>query len=467
MKEHAMRPAHRLITLCTLSLLTLAPPLLAQNQEERFQQLERRITDLEQSNRQKDEKINRLEQQLKDKPVTTTPTPTPTDADIERVRSDVLRDLDTRDPLTGRPRSGAPGGPARPAATFNPDIAVITDFFGSWSSRRSNDAYNRFDIREVELDIRAAVDPRADGVVILAFERDVENPVFPELNGEEEGGGPDTSVNIEEAYLFLHDFGVRNLTAKVGRFHLRFGRQNMLHLHDLPTSDPPLVNQAFLAPEALIDQGLSLSYVLPPRFTANQYVELIAEIITGEGGGSESASLPGDLTVDSPAFNLHALWNADFARNWNLELGGSWLWGRRDASNDLEVSLFGLDATLLRRDPKGGFNNQLFQAELIAGHLDTEDAGTQNSWGAYLLAQQQINRDWYAGLRLDYTENPDDDSQHAWAVNPYLSWYWSEFLRFRLQYQHRDGDVESTDAIFFQLTWVFGAHPPHPYWSMK
>jgi hypothetical protein len=454
-----MRPTH---ALCTFCLLAASTELLAQNQsqEERFQQLEKRITDLEQSNRQKDEKINRLEQQLKDKSIT----PTPTDADIEKVKSDVLKDLESRDPLTGRTRpTSAPG--ARAPASFNPDIAIISDFLGSWSNRRSNDAYNRFDIREVELDIRAAVDPRADGVVILAFERDVENPVFPEPGLVLEG--PDNSVNIEEAYLFLHDFGVPNLTAKVGRFHLRFGRQNILHLHDLPTSDPPLVNQAFLAPEALVDQGLSLSYVLPPRFTANQYIELIAEIITGEGGGSESASLPGDLTVDSPAFNLHALWNADVARNWNLELGGSWLWGRRDASNDLEVSLFGLDATLLRRDPKGGFNNQVFQAEFIYGNLDSEDAGTQNSWGAYLLAQQQINRDWYAGVRLDYTEDPADDSSHAWAVNPYVSWYWSEFLRFRLQYQHRDGDVPATDAVFFQVTWIFGAHPPHPYWSMK
>jgi hypothetical protein len=450
--------------LFAFSLFLFSSNLHAQSpHDQRLEQLERRITDLEKGVREREEKIDRLERQLKDKAVA----PSPTDADIEKVKSDVLKDLDSREPLTGRPRAApTTPGAARTPTIFNPDIAVVTDFLGSWSSRRSNDAYNRFDVREAELDLRAAVDPRADGVVILAFERDVENPVFSELNGEEPGG-PDTSVNLEEAYLFLHDLGVQNLTAKVGRFHLRFGRQNILHLHDLPTTDPPLVNQSFLAPEALVDQGLSLSYVVPPRLVANQYIELIAEIITGEGGGSESASLPGDLTVDSPAVNLHALWNVDFARDWNLELGGSWLWGRRNASNDLEVSLLGLDATLLRRDPTGRFNNQLFQAELIYGNLDTTDLGAQNAWGAYLLAQQQLNRDWYAGLRLDYTENPNDDAQHAWAINPYVSWYWSELLRFRLQYQHRDGDVPSTDAVFFQLTWIFGAHPPHPYWSMR
>ena len=139
------------------------------------------------------------------------------------------------------------------------------DSLGTYSPDRENDAYNRFDVREVELDLRAAIDPRADGVVILAFERDVENPIFPPSAGEEEEeGGPETSVHIEEAYLTLHDFGVPNLSAKVGRFNVGFGRQNVLHLHDLPTTDPSFVNQAFLSPETLGNAGVSLSYRVPP-----------------------------------------------------------------------------------------------------------------------------------------------------------------------------------------------------------
>ena len=177
----------------------------------------------------------------------------------------MLEDIDQAPPLT-----------LRTPASFNPHIALITDFVGSLSATddRLNDAYNRFDVREVELDLRAAVHPRADAVAILAFERDVENPIFAEEGEEGEGGGPESLVNVEEAYLFLHDFGVPNLTAKVGRFHVRFGRQNLLHLHDLPTTDPPFVNQAFLSPESLTDAGVSLSYVIPPRFVANPYVEV-------------------------------------------------------------------------------------------------------------------------------------------------------------------------------------------------
>src|SRR5205814_4895099 len=155
---------------------------------------------------------------------------------------------------------------------------------------------------------RAAVDPRADGVAILSVHRDVDNPAFPGPHTYDEQSGPDTGVDIEEAYLFLHDFGIPNLTAKLGRFHVRFGRQNILHLHDLPTTDPPLVNQAFLAPEALTDSGLSLSYVIPPKLIGGQYVDIFSEIVAGEGVGAESPTLRVDVSVDSPAFNTHVLW---------------------------------------------------------------------------------------------------------------------------------------------------------------
>lgn len=417
--------------------------------EDRLNRLEQRLEQLESDVASRDEEIARLKSQL-NQPATTQPAP-PTADEIERTTQEILRDLESREdsPLTLE---------RRPAADTNPNIAVIIDALGTWSNERSNDAWNRFDVREVELDLRAAISPQADGVLVLAFERDVHNPPFPELGEEDEEEGVESSANIEEAYAFFHDFGVPNLTAKLGRFHLRFGRQNVLHLHDLPTSDPPLVNQAFLAPESLIDSGLSLSYVIPPRLVADQYIELIAEIVTGEGAGSESPTLGGDIEVDSPAVNLHALWNRDLTDDINLELGASWL----TAQGNESVNLYGVDATLIRTDPGGEFNNQLLQAEAIYGSVAGETA-----WGFYVLGQQQLHKDWYAGVRVDWTENPLASEEELWAVSPYVSWYWSEFLRFRLEYQHRNGDVDDADVLYFQATYIFGAHPPHPYWSMR
>ena len=455
-------PPGALAPLCWLALA--AGTTFAQDPppspDARLERLERRLEEMERKHdadiESRDREIARLRAQLDGRPPATGAS---ADA-IDRTRADVLKDIENRGP--------APFDLRMPAS-FNPNLAVIVDTVGTWSSSgsRDNDAYNRFDVREVELDLRAAIDPRADGVVILAFERDVENPIFPEDEGDGEGAEVESSVNVEEAYAHFHDFGVPNLQAKLGRFHVRFGRQNLLHLHDLPTTDPPFVNQAFLAPEALTDAGLSLSYVIPPERIFGQYVEVIGEILMAEGGESEAPVFSGDLTVDSPATNLHVLWNRDLSRDANLELGGSWLRGHRGADNALDANLFGLDATLILTDPTGGFRNTLVQGEAFYGNVDQEGGDDEHAFGAYVLGQRQLNKDVYTGLRLDWTENPNDDAQEAWGLTPYVSWYWSEFLRFRLSYQHRGGDRPNEDLVYLQCTFVFGAHPPHPYWSMR
>jgi hypothetical protein len=421
--------------------------------------------------KERDQEISRLRQLIEKQPTTKSSaaatTPSPTDDLLKEIESagttpaaqpatpatkqEVLRDAEARSKV-------------RTPASFNPDFAVVGDFRGSISTDNDNPARNRFDIGSVELDLRAAVDPRADGVVILPVSRDVEDPLFFQ-NKSDASGNVDTGIDVEEAYLFLHDFGVPNLTAKLGRFHLRFGRQNILHSHDWPTVDNNFVNQSFLGPESLSDSGLSLSYVIPPKLIGGNYVELITEIISGEGG--DGPVLNNSAFVDGPALNLHALWNHDVATDWNLELGASWLTGKHDDDNRQNADLFGLDCTLIHTDPTGRFNNQLFQAEMIYGDVDTSRTDTQHALGAYLLAQQQLHRDWYTGVRVDWTQNAVNDEQEVWSVSPYVSWYWSEFLRFRLEYQHKGGDVKDEDTLYFQCTFIYGAHPPHPYWTMR
>jgi len=424
---------------------------------DRLDQVERRLDEQDKRHqaelKARDERIAKLERQLKEKGQDTGPTT----ADIDKVTRDILKDVDSRDPIAQT---------LRIPASFNPNFAVIGDFRGNVSTNNVNPARNRFDMGEVELDLRAAVDPRADGVVVLPIFREVGDPLF--FRGEADGSREvETGIELEEAYLFLHDFGVPNLTAKLGRFHLRFGRQNLLHVHDLPTVDNNFVNQSFLGAESLNDAGLSLSYVIPPKYVGGQYIEAVAEIISGEGGGEESPVLNNSAFVDGPALNTHLLWNTDIGGAWNLELGGSWLTGKRNDDNRQNVNMFGVDVTLIHTDPSGRFNNLLLQAEAIYGAIDVDRESTQHSMGAYLLAQQQLNRDLYAGVRFDWTQNAVDDTQEVWGVSPYISWYWSEFLRFRVEYQHKGGDVKEEDTLFFQCTFIYGAHPPHPYWALR
>jgi len=427
------------------------------NPDKRLDELEKRMTESEARHqaelKARDERISKLEDEIRQKAIT----PKPTKEDIDKVTGDILKDIDSR--TTIAPTLRVP-------ASFNPDFAVVGDYHASLSTNNQNPARNRFDIGSVELDLRAAVDPRADGVVILPISRDVSDPLF--FRGKADADGNiDTNIDVEEAYIFLHDFGVPNLTAKLGRFHLRFGRQNILHSHDWPTVDNSFVNQSFLGSESLNDSGLSLSYIIPPNLVAGQYIEAIVEVISGEGNNEDGPVLNNSAFVDSPALNAHLLWNHDITRDWNLEIGGSFLTGKRNDDNRQNANLYGADVTLIHTDPSGRFNNQLFQAEAIYGDIDTSRTDTQHGFGAYLLAQQQLNHDLYFGCRLDWTKNALDDRQEVWGVSPYISWYWSEFLRFRLEYQHKGGDVKEEDTLFFQCTFIYGAHPPHPYWALR
>ena len=60
------------------------------------------------------------------------------------------------------------------------------------------------------------------------------------------------------------------------------------------------------------------------------------------------------------------------------------------------------------------------------------------------------------------------------AIEPYVSFYPSEFLRFRLGYKLTDRTQDDgfsaneararhVNEIFFQASFILGAHPAHPF----
>ena len=428
--------------------------------EQRVDQLENTVKSRDAEIKSRDAEIDRLNRELGNRGPGSQSQPASQPevglGDIDKTTQEMLKDIQSKE---------APPAILRFPANFNPNFAVISDFAGSASSDHSNPGLNRFDLREVELDLRAAVDPRADAVVILPIDRDVENPLFF-TDTTPVNGAVTTSISIEEAYVNLHDFGVPNLIVQLGRFHVHFGRWNLLHLHAWPTVDNAFVVQSFLGPESLVDSGVSFDYLLPPQWVGNQAVELTAQITSGEGE-SDDPVINNDALIGPPGLVLHALWNHDIGQDWNFEWGGSYLYGHHNDDSKQYANVFGTDLTVMRRDPTGRFNNQFFQSEVMYGNVDQGRDNPQHSWGAFMVAQQQINRDWYAGVRLDWTENAVNEHQEVWGVSPYVTWYWSEFLMFRLEYQHKDGDVQRADTLYFQCDFVFGAHPPHPYWSVK
>ena len=348
---------------------------------------------------------------------------------------------------------------------LNPAVTVFLDTGGSISSRGNNKALNRFNLREAEIDFRAAVAPFADGVLIIAIEEEIES-----LSGGEVE--IDRVFALEEGYIDFHTLP-GDLSLRIGKFRNAFGVNNLLHTHDLPQVTRPLVVTKFLGPEGLNTTGVSLSWLVPNVW--DKYIELRAEIVNADGG--EEAPLLGGPNAENPAALAHVKLFDDVGANGTLEIGASYLFARTSDDADFDGHTFGLDATYQWIDPDPAkFRSLIWQSELFWSHNDIDRGPFRSlrndAFGFYTFGQYQFHRDWYAGLRADYSEFPNSESRGLddwdFALSPYVSWYITEFLRLRGEYQHRifkiDNDRRSEEALFLQLTFVFGSHPPHPYW---
>jgi hypothetical protein len=346
---------------------------------------------------------------------------------------------------------------------LNPAITAFLDIGGSWSTDEKNKARNRFTLREAELDLRAAVTPRADGVLVIAIGEEIEDP-FGNVQ-------IDFEFELEEGYLDLHTLPW-DLALRAGKFRSAFGRNNLLHTHDLPQVTRPLAVQAFFGPEGLSTVGASLSWLVPNPW--DQYLELAAQVVNADGG-AESPILIGP-GAKNPAVLSHLKLFQDVGDTGSLELGTSFLYSRASGAFE-DGYVLGADATYMWRDPqKPDFRSLLLQGEFFWSRSDSLDGVGRilrdENLGLYVFGQYQLGQNWYAGLRYDYTDFPNLEVRRRtdsdWAISTYVTWYLFESLRLRLEYQHLDRDQlgrgDSEDAILLGLTFFIGAHPPHPYW---
>jgi hypothetical protein len=163
-----------------------------------------------------------------------------------RARADsirLVRELEglTRDSSTAPRQAPSPSNPR-----LLPDVSAIGDFIGDFTRGRSTqESGRRFDIREVELAVQAAVDPYFRADIILGL-------------SDEEG------IAIEESYLTAHRLPL-GLQGRLGRFHMPIGKQNTIHRAELLGAiEYPHVIQRFLGPEGGKGTGLALSGILSP-----------------------------------------------------------------------------------------------------------------------------------------------------------------------------------------------------------
>jgi hypothetical protein len=351
--------------------------------------------------------------------------------------------------LQAKSRAGAP----QSASVFNPGITVFGNFFA-----RDDDqaAYvdddptldridDRMNLREVELDFRAAIDPWADGVVIGTFESEVPN----EFDAE-----------IEEGYVVLKKLPILDeapggLKLKVGRFRPEFGRFNYVHLHDLPQPTYPRALTEFLGGDGFIQDGVSGQFFIP---TSSEHNTLDATFQVLDGGGLPLAEQEEESNIATLG---HLKWFRDISDTTNMELGVS------GYENDADHQLFGVDGTYKWKPLSGGeWHSFLIGGELFATRLDDPSLG-DDPMGFYLWSQYQFQQNLYFGVRYDRAEELTDADQVSNTFGAFLTYYTTEFLRFRIGLEHTESDVDSLDGLntaSLELNFVFGSHPVEPYW---
>jgi hypothetical protein len=106
----------------------------------------------------------------------------------------------------------------------------------------------------------------------------------------------------------------------------------------------------------------------------------------------------------------------------------------------------------------------------VARATENMKPGSGHSLGYTVYGQWQFNRRIYSGVRWDQTDSLFNPAMKRSGVTPYFSYYFSEFLRFRLNFEHRWSDFmteKRRNSLYAEINWVFGAHPSEPFWVNK
>ncbi len=349
---------------------------------------------------------------------------------------------------------------------LNPEISVTGDFISSY---RSGGVTKHLDntVRTLGIHLESYLDPYS------RFKAAV-----PVTEG---------SASIGEAYFTR--YGLReNLNLTLGKFRQQFGVVNRWHKHGLDQLDFPLPLRQIFGPGGLNQTGASLDWQMSPLAGASQ--ELTLQVTNGE-----NPRLFGANTRNMPSILAHYKNYRDLSKDTYLEFGLTGLAGRNDTwqvlgpaeqwlsqPRNLWTTVLGADLTLLW-EPTGEmrYKNWVWRTEaywlnrdLVAP--DSSGADTIRAWGAYSYFQRKLSRTLDAGIRVDYYE-PDvkpyadlpglslsplavtESGAHQWMFAPYVTWYQSPWVHWRLEWDHLSNRHMGPDEDTISLQCIFAAGP--------
>ena len=341
--------------------------------------------------------------------------------------------------------SGAVGAVSR---AFNPAISVNGIFLGGTASSvgSSNrltglNFENGFNLQEAEFRFVSDVDPFFRADLTLAVDREGE-------------------IELEEGFVTSSQLPgeilPRGMGLKAGKFFTDFGKHNLLHTHQFPFIDRPLVSQAAFGDEGLNEPGIGGNYLLPTPWFSE---------ITFQGLQGDNPNLFRLSSVEKArgAYLGHLKNFFDLSDETTLEFGQSYVGGRNTGSGYSQA--VGIDLTLKWRPLDRALDRALiWQNEYIFFSVDEDGKNVQNNGGLYSSLQYRLSRLWWLQGRYDLlgVPNPKEGLRHRWTVLAAL--VPSEFSALRFQYSRTNQEKgRGIHQFLFQLNFTIGSHPAHRY----
>jgi hypothetical protein len=360
----------------------------------------------------------------------------------------------------GDPPPEAPADPEfvglqRSLQALNPEISVNADVFGHVN--QDDVRQDNFFAREFEVSLVSNLDPYSRAKIFLS--RHFEGGEFAPFPEEEEHH--DEGFTIEEGYVEWVGLP-GGLSLKLGKFQQQLGQLNRWHSHALPFQTRSLPHLAFVGEEALAQTGASLHWLLPVGGDAGTY-EATVEVTR-----SENEALFGESGRPSVLGHLNAFWI--LSSSMDLDLGLTWVNGSfEDETTLIDRKLLGAEMALTWRPPaRARYRGVTWRGGVMVldGLAPESSAVTADRalgvWGAI---ETRIAESWLVGARADRTESPVDPDETAWLVSPTLTWWQSEYVRLRLEYDllGRSASATTEGRVLLQVSFAMGPHKHESY----
>jgi hypothetical protein len=357
---------------------------------------------------------------------------------------------------------------------LNPEISAAGDLLAFYRDQEGTRERSDVLLRGLELNIQSYLDP------------------FSRMKATAHIQG-DGAIDLEEVY-YTHFTLLEGATIDLGRFRQPFGIVNRWHEDALDQVQYPLALRRIFGDGGLRQTGVSVEWSFPEWAGAHHGLTL-------QVTNAENEQLFGGEALGTPSFFYRYKNFRDLSRDTYLEFGLSGLFGWNDqwrirtspatvatVHDALGTRVFGADLSVLwepadralYRNIEWRSEAYLLNRDILAP--DGSGRDTINAWGAYSYLQSKIAQNLIVGTRLDYYQPAardyaalpglslaplayPADHPHRWQIGPYITWWQSEWVLFRTEYNYGWGSgMENPEHIvWFQTVFAVGPHKHERY----